>query len=489
MFLTQISVRHPVFATMVMVALVVFGFYSYQRLGVEQFPDVSVPVVSVVVSYPGASAEAVEAGIVKPIEDAVSSVSGIDTIQSTSATASAMVTIQFTLDVDPATAMQDVREKVRSIEGSLPSSAGTPRYLRFDPSSMAVISLAVRSDSLEAVDLTKLAEDSLVDRLQNIGGVGSVSLVGGVYSQLDVLIDPDRLDAFGMNVAGVLTALSQSNANVPAGSITQGNVSRTIQIDGRFGDIDDFNAIIVGRQGGQPVTLADVATITQGTGDESSLAFVNGERALSIDIVKVQGANTVEVAKDVRAELQRIERDLPAGVGIDIIRDNSVSVEESLHTVQNMIIEGAALAVLIVFLFLNSWRSTIITALTLPISLIGAMIALSAFGFTLNMMTLMALSLSVGILIDDAIVVRENITRHLHMGKSHIQAALDGTNEIGLAVLATTLSIVAVFLPVAFMQGILGQFFLQFGVTVSVAVLHLAVRRLYAGPDAQQRVV
>lgn len=334
------------------------------------------------------------------------------------------------------------------------------------------MSLAVRSDSLSPVQLTELADDVVVERLRNVSGVGSATLVGGVPSQLDVLIDPDRLDAFGVSTSEVMSAIGQNNINLPAGTITEGNVSRAIQVEGRLENVEDFNSIIVARKGGQAVRLADVATVTLGAGDEKSLAFINGERAMAIDIVKVQGANTVGVAAAIHHELEKLKaKDLPAGVQVDIVRDNAVPVEQSFHTVQNMIIEGAGLAVLIVFLFLNSWRSTVITALTLPISIIGTMIVLFALGFSLNMMTLMALSLSVGILIDDAIVVRENIMRHLHMGKGHLQAAIDGTNEIGLAVLATTLSIVAVFLPVAFMEGIMGRFFLQFGVTVSVAVL------------------
>src|SRR5690606_23570766 len=318
------------------------------------------------------------------------------------------------------------------------------------------MSLAVRSETLSARELTQLTEDVVIDRLRNIPGVGSADLVGGVPAQLDVLVDPDRLDGFGVSMAEVMSAIGQNNINLPAGTITEDSVSRAIQVEGKIEDVEDFRSIIVARTGGQAVRLGDVATITQGQGDEESLAFINGERALAINIIKVQGANTVGVAEAVHHELAQLQESaLPADVTVETVADNAVPVEQSCHTVQNMIVEGAALAVLIVFLFLNSWRSTVITALTLPISIIGTMTVLFALGFSLNMMTLMALSLSVGILIDDAIVVRENIMRHLHMGKNHVQAALDGTNEIGLAVLATTLSIVAVFLPVAFMEGIM----------------------------------
>ncbi len=472
MFLTRISVNHPVFATMIMVAIMVFGIYSYQRLPIEQLPDVDLPVVAVLVSYPGASAESVENDIIKPIEDSVNTISGIDSLQSTARQNQALVVIMFDMGVNSVEALQEVRDKMASVEADLPQNSDKPQILRFDPAAMPVVSLAVRSDTMSPTDLTKLADDVVVERLRNIQGVGSVTLVGGVPTQIDVQVDPDRLDAFGVSMSDVMNAIAQNNRDLPAGSITEGSVARSIQIEGKIQDIDDFDNIIVARTGGQPVRLGDVATVRSGAAEDESLAYINGERALSIDILKVQGANTVGVAHDIHKTLEQLEQnELPEGVHLDVVRDNSVSVENSFHTVQSMIIEGAVLAVLIVFVFLNSWRSTVITALTLPISIIGTMVVLYMLGFTLNMMTLMALSLSVGILIDDAIVVRENIMRHLHMGKGHFQAAVDGTNEIGLAVLASTLSIVAVFLPVAFMEGMIGKFFLQFGVTVSVAVM------------------
>ncbi|WP_127754160.1 efflux RND transporter permease subunit [Devosia sp. 1566] len=472
MFLTRISVNQPVFTTMIMVAMLVFGIYSYQRLPIEQLPDIDLPVVAVVVSYPGASPEAVENDIVEPIEEAVNTISGLDTIQSTSQAGQALVIIIFDMNVNSQTAAQDVRDRLATVEANFPDNAGDAQVLRFDPSELPVISLAVSSETMSPRDLTALTEDEIVTRLSNIPGVGRATVVGGVPRQLNVLVDPDRLNAFNIGVDQVLQALRQENQNLPAGSITEGAQVQSIQVEGRIGEEADFLDIVVGRQGGQPVYLRDVAVVENGQAEVESLALLNGRPALAIDVVKTQGANTVQVAEQVRATLADLQaNELPESVRIDIVRDNAIPVEQSFHAVQNMLIEGAVLAVVIVFLFLNSWRSTVITGLTLPISIIGTMIVLYFLGFTLNMMTLMALSLAVGILIDDAIVVRENIMRHLHMGKSHRQAALDGTNEIGLAVLATTLSIVAVFMPVAFMEGILGRFFLQFGVTVSVAVL------------------
>ncbi|MEC7762531.1 MAG: efflux RND transporter permease subunit [Pseudomonadota bacterium] len=472
MFLTRISVGQPVFATMVMIALMVVGAFSYSRLPVEQFPDVDFPVVAVVTSYPGATPEAVESDIIEPIEDSVSTLAGIDNIQSTALTGSSLVIIQFDLEVDSATAVQDVRDRVSQIGPLLPDNADDPRILRFDPSDLPIISIGVSSDELDIGTLTQVTEDYISKRISNLRGVGNADVVGGRAREVLIEIDPDRQTALNVGIAEVSGAVAQENQDVPAGAVTSGGQSQSVQVEGRIETLRAFEDIIVARRGGQPIRLGDVTNVTTGLAERESLAMLNGQDALAIDVLKTQGANTVDVAERVIEEVHKMSEDPQfEGIKIEILRDNSEPVIESFHSVQSMIVEGAILATVIVFLFLNSWRSTVITGLTLPISIIATMTAIYALGFTLNMMTLMALSLSVGILIDDAIVVRENIVRHLHMGKSHIQAALDGTKEIGLAVLATTLSIVSVFLPVAFMDGIIGRFFFQFGITVSVAVL------------------
>ena len=472
MFLTRISVSQPVFATMIMVAIFVIGLFSYQRLPVEELPEVDFPVVAIVTAYPGATPEAVEADIIEPIEDSVSTLSGIDAITSTALTGSSMIIVQFELEIDSSVAAQDVRDRIAQIESTLPDNAEDPQILRFDPSELPIISVGIKSDRFDTGVLTALAEDQLATRLSNIPGVGRASVVGGLPREVHVLIDPDRQAALGIGASEIVTTLANENTDLPAGSVTDGASKQSVQVEGRIEQLADFDDIIISRRGGYPVRLGDVADTGTDLAEQESLAMLDGQRALAVDVVKTQGANTVAVAEAVRAEIEALSDDpLYDGIELEIIRDNAVPVEHSFESVQSMLIEGALLATVIVFLFLNSWRSTVITGLTLPISIIGTMAAIYFLGFTLNMMTMMALSLAVGILIDDAIVVRENIMRHLHMGKSHHQAALDGTNEIGLAVFATTLSIVAVFLPVAFMEGILGRFFLQFGVTVSVAVL------------------
>jgi len=473
MFLTRISINHPVFTTMIMVAILVFGAYAYTRLPIQQMPNIEEPTISVIVGYPGASPETVEADVIRPIEDAVNTLSGLGSIQSTAQAGRATIRLTFNLGSNSLEKAQEVRDKIDPIRASFPAIVEAPQVLRFNFNSMPVMSLAVRSPSMSARDLTALAEDVIARRIANVPGVGSASVIGGVPRQLNINIDPDRLIAFNISANAVIAALEDANRDLAAGSVTYADQFQAVQILGQLEQAQDFGNIIVGVSGGAPIHLSEVATVEDGSGEAASLAILNGEPALAIDVIKTQDANTVGVAHAIEVLIDSLLANEFAqdDLEIEVVVNNADSIEESFHAVQNMLLEGALLAVVIVFVFLNSWRSTIITSLTLPISIIGTMIAIYLLGFTLNMMTMLGLSLAIGILIDDAIVVRENITRHLHMGKTHRQAAFDGTNEIGLAVLATTFSIVAVFLPVALMGGIIGQFFLQFGITVSVAVL------------------
>ena len=355
MFLTRISVNHPVFATMIMVAIMVFGVYSYQRLPIEQLPDIDFPVVAVVVSYPGASPEAVEADVIEPIEDAVNTIAGLDTIQSTAQAGQAMVLMIFNLEADSQQKALDVRDKIDPIKATLPDGARDPRVLRFDPSALPVLSLAVSSDTLSDRDLTALTEDVIARRISNIDGVGSATVVGGVPRQLNIEIDPDRLAAFNISPGAVVSALQAANKDLAAGSITQDSIVQSIQVLGRLEDEQDFYEVTVGNQGGQPVTLRDVATIVDGTGEASSLAILNGQRALAVDILKTQGANTVGVAEEIRHTIEDLlSSELPEGqVNIEVVVDNAEPVENSFHAVQNMLIEGAILAVVIVLPFLK----------------------------------------------------------------------------------------------------------------------------------------
>ncbi len=472
MFLTRISITHPVFATMMMVALLVLGAFSMQRLKLDEYPNIDVPVVVVTTSYPGATPETVETEVTRPVEDALNAIGGLDEVTSTSYGGRSVVIAKFKLEVKSPTAAQEVRDKIAAMEANLPKDAKKPVISRFDPAAAPVLSLAVSSPSLDVAALTTLADQKVVRQLTTIAGVGQATLVGGRKRQVDVAIDETRLRALGIGINEVVSALRAGNENSPAGSIVDRVSEKTIQVQGRIEAPDKLLDMVIAQRGGVAVALRDVATLSQGASDPENRSLYNGQTALAIDIVKVQDANTVQVAGDVRKHLDALNAELaPQDVQLRIIMDSSIPIHESVNQVQMTLIEGAALAVVIVFLFLNSWRSTIITGLTLPIAMIGTLAVIDFLGFTLNTLSLLALTLSIGILVDDAIVVRENITRHLHMGKSHLRAALDGTGEIGLAVIATTATIVAVFLPVAFMDGIVGRFFYQFGVTVSAAVL------------------
>jgi HAE1 family hydrophobic/amphiphilic exporter-1 len=472
MFLTRISVGHPVFSTMMMVVLLVLGAFSYDRLGTDQFPNVDVPVVVVTTTYPGATPEAIELDVTEPIEAALNTISGIEEVTSTSYEGRSVVVASFQLEVQSTVAAQDVRDKVAALDAELPEEADNPIVSRFNPLDQPILSIAVTSASLGVPDLTNLVQERVLRELATVSGVGQAVLVGGQKQQIEIRVDQAQLTGLGLGVDEVIEAIKTSNRNLPAGSVISGLSERAIQIQARISEPNELLDLVIAHRGGAPVYLSNVASVTTVPADPESRAIYNGKTALAIDLVKIQDANTVQVVSDVRERLDQLTEVLAVkDVQLEVIKDASKPILESLSEVQSALIEGTALAVAIVFLFLNSWRSTVITALTLPISMIGTLAIIDLLGFTLNMLSLLALTLSIGILVDDAIVVRENITRHLHMGKSHVQAALEGTAEIGLAVMATTATIVAVFLPVALMEGMVGRFFYEFGVTVSAAVL------------------
>jgi len=472
MLLTRISINNPVFATMMMVAILVIGLFSYKGLGVDQYPDVDFPVVVVTTEYPGASPEAVESDVTRKVEDAVNTISGVDTVTSRSLEGRSMVIVQFTLETEATAAAQDVREKVAGVRGQLRDEVKEPTVTRFDPTSTPIVSVAVESSTRSLRELTTLADEVIINRLQTVAGVGSATITGGVRRQVEILLAPEKLQALSVSVDQVISTIRNENQDLPAGNVTRGREDRVVQIEGTVDDPRDIGSFIVAQRGGAPVRLSEIAEIIDGQEEKTSLAFYNGRPTLTIDVVKVQDANTIEVADGTFEAISELNAGgLPSDVSLTVVQDTSDGIRNSVSNVRSTLIEGGFLTIAIVFLFLHSWRSTVITGLTLPISVIGTFAALAVLGFTLNMMTLMALSLAIGILIDDAIVVRENISRHLERGLGHREASLKGTKEIGLAVVATTLAIVSVFLPVAFMDGMIGRFFYQFGMTVSVAVL------------------
>jgi len=476
MWFTQVSLKNPVFATMVMLAIVVLGVFSYQRLQVDQFPNIDFPVVVVTTEYPGASPEIVESEVTKKIEEGVNSIAGINALTSRSYDGMSVVIIEFQLHIDGRKAAEDVREKVASIRPSLRTEVKEPRVLRFDPASRAIWSLAVlpddtRGKALNAVELTNWADQVLKKRLENVRGVGSVTLVGGTKREINIYLNPQALEALGITPDQVANSVRNENQDLPLGAIRSLSQERVVQIDARMRRPEDFGRIIVTRRNGAPIRVEQLATVKDGGQEVDSLALYNGQRTLLLSVQKSQDENTIGVIDGLRKTMEDMRAELPPGVRLEPIADGSRPIRVAVDNVRRTLIEGAILTVLIVFLFLNSWRSTVITGLTLPIALIGTFLFMNLFGFTINMVTLMALSLCVGLLIDDAIVVRENIVRHVQMGKAPFAAAMDGTQEIGLAVLATTFSIVAVFLPIGFMGGIIGKFFHEFGVTIVAAVL------------------
>ena len=489
MFLSDLSIKRPVFITMIMLAFVVLGVFALRRLSVDEFPNVDLPVVTVTTSWPGAGPESVESDITKKIEEALNTVPGVKTIQSQSLEGVSSVVIQFNLNIKINDAANDVREKLSRLKSDLPTDAKDPILERLDPADRPILSLALSSEAMSMRELTELADETVRKKLENVPGVGKVTIVGGAKREIEILLDPARLDARNLLPTDIINALKQSNLDLPAGRIERGSQETLLRVAGRVKDVKEFAELPLRVPGGGVIRLAEVATIRDGTEEKRSVSLVGrGQPAsapnkavkfeqlsvtptVALEIRKQSGQNTVQVADAIIERLDELRSGLPETARLDIVINNSIFIRASVESVEEDLILGAILTIGIVFLFLQSWRSTVITGLTLPISVIGAFTAVWAAGFTLNQLTLLALTLAIGLLIDDAIVVRENIVRHVEMGKDHVRAAREGTAEIGLAVLATTLSIVAVFVPVAFMGGIIGRFFFQFGITISVAVM------------------
>ena len=470
MFLSNMSIKRPVFATVIMMALVTLGLFSYRRLAIDMFPDVEFPMISIFTVFPGASPETIEREVSKRIEEAVNPIPGVKHVYSTSREGLSSVMVEFELSVKVNEASQEARAKINGIRNELPQGIEEPVIQKLDFNAMPIISLAVRSQSLTPRELTTLADRKIKRRLENISGVGKVKLVGQSKREVRVDLDPARAEAMGLGVDEIIAGLASENVNTPLGRLDQGITEVPLRISGKPEQVSGFASMVVARRGSHPVALGEVAEVVDGVEEQRSFALIDGVPAVALDILKQSKANVVGTVDAVKKEIETLQTELPPGTTIQVVRDSSVMIRDSVEDVRNTLIIGGLLTVFIVFCFLNSWRSTVITGLTLPISVISSFIAMYFLGMTLNVLTLMALSLAIGLLIDDAIVVRENIVRHLEKGQDHFTAAREGTAEIGLAVLATSLSIMAVFIPVAFMKGIIGRFFFHFGLTVTFAV-------------------
>ena len=471
MFISDLAIKRPVITVVTMLALVVFGIVALTQLDTDEFPEIDAPVVVVSVPYPGASPDVVEREVIEPIEEVISGISGVDRMRSSALDSFGNIIIEFVFEKDPRQATQEIRDEISGIRNELPPEIEEPILTQFDPADLPIVSLTLSSPGLGGADLTRLAEPDITRRLRSIPGVAEVDVVGGIERELTVEIRPRDLEATGVSIGQVVQALQSENLAAPVGRLTGDLDERTIRLRGRLQQPSEFAQLIVSESDGRVVRLGDVATVRDASEEARSVALYNGEEAVGIDIVKSQGYSTTAVADGIRAQVATIQGTLPAGVSLRVVRDAGVRVSNAVASVQEALLEGAFLTVVVVFLFLNSWRSTVITGLALPVSVLASFVAVWAFGFTLNTMSLLGLSLAIGILIDDAIVVRENIVRHVEMGKDHYRAAFDGTDEIGLAVAATTFSIVVVFVPIGFMGGIAGQWFAPFALTIAASVL------------------
>ncbi len=469
MYLADTSIKRPVFTVMIMLAMIVLGLTSFSQMSTELFPNVDFPFVFIQTVYTGASPEAVETDVTKKIEDQVNTVAGIRRIFSFSRENVSLVFIEFKLDIDPDIAAQDVRDKVSGILADLPTDVETPVIQKYEFGAAPVIRLSISGDrSLK--ELTGFAKNFLKKRLETSDGVGSVEIVGGAEREIQVLLDLDKINAMGIVPDQIAAAIKSSNLDVPGGKLMRGSNDISVRVLGRAPTVNDLAKIIVHNEEGKVIRLGDIAEVTDGIKEPESLSRYNGKENVSLSLIRQTGANIVDVTDGILKKLDDLRDEIPSGINVIVAFDESTFIRNSIHHVIFDLIYGSILAVLVIFLFLADIRSTIIAGLAIPSSIIGTFFIIKFLGFTINMMTLLGLSLAVGLLIDDAIVVIENIYRHLDEGKPPLKAASEATGEIGLAVMAATFTIVVVFLPVAFMEGIIGRFFYQFGITVASSV-------------------
>ena len=470
MWLADTSVKRPVFATMAIMALVVLGVVSYPQIGVDLFPKVDFPIVNITTHLKGASPEVIDVDITDRIEGAVNTINGVKSITSSSTEGDSRVTVEFVLERDIDLAVQDVREKVALIRNKLPEDIEEPRIAKVDPDATAVLWMNL-SGQKTVKELSTYVDEVLKEQLQRINGVGDVQLWGLRLRQIRVWLDADKLRAYGIAANDVMNALKRQNIELPGGRIESLSKEYTVKVKGEFVNISEINDLVIAYDRGAPVRLRDIGKAEDGMEEKRSMVRYNGVPAVAMGVQKQSGTNTVAVVNLVKEEIAKINKTLPPGMTLNIAMDQSTFIRRSIDEVQKHLLLGSFFAVLAVFIFLRNFRTTLISAVALPVSIIATFALIRAFGFTFNNMTMLALTLSVGLLIDDAIIVIENIYRHVEEGMAPREAATFATSEIGLAVMATTFAIVAIFLPVAFMKGIIGRFFLQFALTVVFSVL------------------
>jgi hydrophobic/amphiphilic exporter-1 (mainly G- bacteria), HAE1 family len=468
--LAEVCVRRPVFASMLIAAIVVVGGVSFTQLGVDRYPRIETPVVSVTTSNPGATPESIEKEITDRIEAAVNTVAGIDELRSTSTEGQSRVTITFDLSKNPDVAAQEVRAKVDPVIRNLPETADPPVVQKQDPDSMPIVMYSI-SAPLPAVELTSFLEQNVQKRVESVNGVGEVILFGARRRQIQIKFDPDRLNGYQLATSDVAAALRAQNLELPGGRLEQGVRELSVRTVGRLTRPEEFSEIVVATRGNIAIRIKDIGTVDDTGADPLSVSMLNGKSAISVAIRKQSGVNTVALADAIRERMTEVEKLLPPTFEVRLIRDDSEFIRASLAAIEEHLILGGILAAIIVLVFLRNFRSTLIAAVAIPASIIGAFGVMSALNFTINQMTMLALTLMVGIVIDDAIVVLENIFRFVEeKGMTPRRAAVEATKEIGLAVMATTMSLLAVFLPVGFLGGIIGRFMSSFGLTSAAAI-------------------
>ncbi len=470
MSLFTFFVRRPVFTTMLVLAFVVLGIFGYLRLSVDLMPDVDFPFVIITTVYPGAGPEEIESQITKRIEDAVSTIANIDLMESTSREGISFVIMRFKLEADPDVAANDVRAKVDAILMDLPTGAEKPMVQKFEFGAMPIISLSVSSN--RGVNQTYAVADRVMrDRLSQVPGVATVDIIGGQKREIQVAVDRKKLEYYGLPITMVTAAIAAENLNVPEGRIVETEREYTLRTMGELSSVDAIGKVQIPLPSGGFISLKDIAAIRDTFAERRSVARFNGQPAVQVDVVKQAKANTIKTADGIYRVVDQLKKELPAGFVIEVAQDDSIFIRDSVKDVQSSILIGILLTSLLLFGFLKSLRGTVIAAVVMPASIVSTFLLIQASGFTLNILTLMALGISVGVLVTNAIVVLENIIRHLHMGKDPADAAIEGTSEVAIAVLASVMTNVVVFVPVAFMRGIIGRFFLQFGLTVVYATI------------------
>nr|WP_249270216.1 efflux RND transporter permease subunit [Neochlamydia sp. AcF95] len=469
--MSDLSIKRPTFISMITFGLVIFGLLAYKELGVDLYPKIDFPIITIISSLPGADPESIEKTVTEVIEEGVATLNSIKHLRSTSAEGVSQIVVEFDLEKNIDIAYQEIQAKLGAIRKELPSDLQEIVIGKFDIDSAPIMALLVSGD-LPIQQLSYLADKSIKDRLQQVSGVGQIKLIGKQERTIWISLDPYKMEGFSVTVQDISNALKAQHIELPGGRISSSSHELAVKTKAEWEEIKNLKDIVVAYRHGYPVTLTDIGHIEDGWEEPRTLARLNHQQAIALLITRQSGTNTVNVAQALKKTIEEIRQELrPQGINVEIAQDLSIFIEHSMEDINFHLIFGGLLAVIIVFLFLRDLKITMISALAIPISVISTFILLRMVGFTLNNMTMLALSLSIGILIDDAIVVVENIYRHLKRGKSAKEAAAIGTQEIGLAAFAITMSIVAVFLPVAFMKGIIGRFFYQFGITVTFAVL------------------